>query len=800
MVLAWQAGQIQPMNRKRRARRGVIAFMAYHSGGLAEYGLTREVIDTRGMEAIEEYVAENISRSRALSCLSFDTYFHEIEREAVCMDRGVLQRALHLPHPNSNQIINFPSPLTITAGQVGTNGAITEQYANYEDFRNAYMELGLCITNFPNEVIEQLKAEVWQTFGALINPDMALRLAVGTDCFSPPELRMSGIDDEMTIDDLICSTQQGGKLVKVVGQVAEMGDPRKRAIKIAWRCKVNDCNGLINTYPDYFEDKEIKPDSCSHCGAGNAGNPRTAWVQAGEPDTSFVTFQRLMLRQTNTQKTTPPSLLVEVRGTHVHSMNQGEDVVITGIFGTHVENNNGKNERLHVLHATDLTRTSQDSVIEVTPTERHALASWKEEKNFQEVMDILTNVTAPNVIGHTREKQALLLQSVGSYANLPDGKRNFVHIMLIGDPGTAKSQLLSFACQGEAMHPGSNYATGARASIPGLIGGKSENARLLGSSRSTLQPGMLALIPPGGVAGIDEMHALGDQNVFTALNDAMETGQVSVQMQMKGTIQTRAPVLACANPKGGDNSRFDLYSGIPLIEQARLPVSFVSRFDLIFVFLDVVNDERDATIMGGMTAGMNSSNADPNESFPVEDGYRKYLQMCREVEAAPVLFDDEATKHLTDIFVKTRQNRVNGATVNFRWGAALQRLSCAVARLDLSSSVNKEHIDYAHSILVESLTTKEPNMVNEGGTGLGQEQSKVMDEIMRLLEDWSIMELGQKEFGDKKDAYAYVKKFWQLDSADYACPEERDFDTFLTTLSKQNKVERKGKNLGVKGL
>ena len=91
-------------------------------------------------------------------------------------------------------------------------------------------------------------------------------------------------------------------------------------------------------------------------------------------------------------------------------------------------------------------------------------------------------------------------------------------------------------------------------------------------------------------------------------------------------------------------------------------------------------------------------------------------------------------------------------------------------------------------------------MVNEGGTGLGQEQSKVMDEIMRLLEDWSIMELGQKEFGDKKDAYAYVKKFWQLDSADYACPEERDFDTFLTTLSKQNKVERKGKNLGVKGL
>lgn len=801
MVLAWQQNNIQPMNREDRAQRAVVAFMAYHSGFLQDYGFTRDYVDTRANNAIEQYVnSENIPRQRAISCMSFDSYFSEIGTEAICMDRGVLQRALHLPLPNSSESANIPSPLTIQVGQPGLASSDVVTFADYSDFRNAYMELGICITNFPNEVIEQLKATVWQTFGSIINADMALRLALGTDSFAPPEIRMSGIDDEMSINDLICSTQQDGRLVKIVGQVLEMGDARKRAIKIAWKCKVDNCGGLVNTFPDFFEDSEIKPDNCPHCGAGMQGNPRTAWVQDGAPNSSFITFQRLMLRQTNTQMTTPPTLLVEVRGTHVHAMNQGEDVVITGIFGTHVDKTGGKNERMCVLHATDLTRTSQDSVIEVNDTERHALAAWKEEHSLDEIMEILTRVTAPHVIGHTREKQALLLQAVGSYSGLPDGKRPFVHVLLIGDPGTAKSQLLNFACRNGNMHPGSNMATGARSSIPGLIGGKSENQRLLGASRTSLSPGMLALIPPGAIAGIDEMHALGDQNVFTALNDAMETGQVSVQMQMKGTIQTNTPILACANPKGGDNSRFDLYSGIPLIEQARLPVSFVSRFDLIFVFLDVVNDERDASIMEGMTAGMNHSEVDPNELFPVQDGYRKYLQLCRDVQAAPVLFDDEATKHLTDIFVKTRQNRVNGATVNFRWGAALQRLSCAVARLDLSSSVNKEHIDYAHSILVESLTTKEPNMVNEGGTGLGQEQSKVMDEIMRLLEDWSIMELGQKEFGDKKDAYAYVKKFWQLDSADYACPEERDFDTFLTTLSKQNKVERKGKNLGVKGL
>ena len=91
-------------------------------------------------------------------------------------------------------------------------------------------------------------------------------------------------------------------------------------------------------------------------------------------------------------------------------------------------------------------------------------------------------------------------------------------------------------------------------------------------------------------------------------------------------------------------------------------------------------------------------------------------------------------------------------------------------------------------------------MVQEAGTGLGQTQTKVMDEIFRLLEDWATIELGEKDFGPKKDAYAYVAKHWALDAADYPCPPEKDFDTFLASMQKQNMVERKGQNLGIKGL
>jgi hypothetical protein len=91
-------------------------------------------------------------------------------------------------------------------------------------------------------------------------------------------------------------------------------------------------------------------------------------------------------------------------------------------------------------------------------------------------------------------------------------------------------------------------------------------------------------------------------------------------------------------------------------------------------------------------------------------------------------------------------------------------------------------------------------MVNESGTGLGSSQTKVMDEILRLLESWATMELVEKDFGNKNDAHAYVKKFWELEPADFPCPEIRDFNSYLKTLSNQNRVELKGKLLSVKSL
>jgi|TARA_B100002052_G_scaffold275688_1_gene279789 replicative DNA helicase Mcm len=807
MVFAFQndGGEQQSVyNRNERVKRSLIAFMSYHSGYFEDLGFSAQNIDSRGHEAIPTYRTEGISERQAQACLSFNALFGATGVEAIRMDRHVLGRAIHMPPVNSQHVMNFPSPCTVhVLGQntEGVPGTFNVTYDDYQQFLESYQDLAFCIEYYPEIVMDALKSRIiWQEFGRRINNDMMLRLE--GEAFVPPEIRISGADDTLTINEVLTSQYHDGRLVTVVGQVLEMGDARKRAIRIAWKCMNPACGQHTFRIVDPFESLESKPTECDACGWGNRSitppPPKAEFVQDGAPSTTFITFQRLMLRQTDTQMTTPPQILVEVRGSHVNAMNQGEDVAITGIFRTIEDRNGTKVERLPLLFGTDLTRTSLDSTVVVTEPERAMLESWKQEHGFTQVMDYLTAATASHVIGHKTEKTALLMQSVGSYRNLPDGKRPFIHVLFVGDPGTAKSELLKFATR---MHPGSKRATGARSSVPGLVGGKSENQRLLGSSTTSLSPGLLALIPDGAIAGIDELHALGDDKVFTALNEAMEAGEVHVNMQMKGTIRTPTPILCCSNPRGGDNTRFDMAPDAePFLEQAKFPGAFTSRFDFIFGFFDVVDSELDGAIFAGMAGAMNVEENDPYAAFPIPDGYKKYLQLARDTVAAEVIWPNEVIEHAKQINHKARQNSVGGARVSKRWGATLLRASNAIARLDLSSTVSKEHVDFAYGILAESLTTKEPGMVGEATSGLSLAQSVVYDEVERLLNDWTIYELGTKDFGKKNDAHDYVHKNWGLDVADYPPPTLKDFDKMLDYFQSHNKVERRGQNIGIKGL
>lgn len=745
-------------SRKDRTRRALTAFMAYHSGYLGQYGLDTATQNSR-VDEVEQQFFSDIPQVRRNALRPFNTQFQLVGAEVIRIDGEVLRRGHHIPPVNSEAVQTFPSPLLILVNE-NSPQAFSEQFTDYEDFRHwLTQEMAYVVEGYPEVLTDCLKT-MWRTFGVRINEDMRLRL-IG-EAFVPPDVVLSGNVPELSINDALSTGAYDGKLVTVTGQVLEMGDVRKRPIRVAWKCLVDNCGMLTYTTPDPFEDENKKPDSCSQCGAGNSdSNVKASFVQDGAPNTTFITYQRLMARQTDTQMTTPPQILMELRGNQVFSVNQGEDVAMTGIFRTVSDPRSGnKMERIPLLFVTDVRRTSRDTVVEVSEVEELALRAWKDDHTFEEIIDMMTRATAPNVIGHNTAKKTLILQSIGGYANLADNKRKYIHALFIGDPGAAKTELKKFAL---TMHPASKEATGARTSIVGLIGGKSENQRLLGSSTTTLSPGLLALIPDGAIAAIDELHALGDPRIFSMLNDAMESGIVSVQMQMKGTIRTPTPVLGLANPMNGDNTKFDLTSGSEsLAKQSGLPVSFLSRFDVILVFLDRVEEERDRAIIEGMLNSVNNSLNNPYEVFPIDGGYNKYLQLCRDIAPHEQPLSDASVAKIAEIFVKARQNiDGDGASVNFRWGAALTRLSQAAARLDLANQVEPKHVDFAYSVLAESLTTTEPDMVVEGGTGFGKKQKERYEKVIAMLEPWTHQHGAEK--GLRSSFYAFVKENWEID-------------------------------------
>ena len=190
---------------------------------------------------------------------------------------------------------------------------------------------------------------------------------------------------------------------------------------------------------------------------------------------------------------------------------------------------------------------------------------WARESSFQEIIEQLTQSFAPQIIGRDYVKHALILQQAGgsTLAQRPD-----IHVALFGDPGTGKTVMARSAL---ALSPASRYISAERASIPGMVGGMSTKSELFSTGdKKVIVPGVLASVGPGGIAVIDEAHFLdsGGKDLSTKLNTALETQEVPLAMVDGGKVKTKTPVLFAANPKKGDNTKFDPSSNLTYAEQA----------------------------------------------------------------------------------------------------------------------------------------------------------------------------------------------------------------------------------------
>jgi DNA replication licensing factor MCM2 len=273
----------------------------------------------------------------------------------------------------------------------------------------------------------------------------------------------------------------------------------------------------------------------------------------------------------------------------------GEEIEVTGIYRNNYDaqlnNKNGFPVFATILEANNVVK-SHDQLAGFRMTEEDEQAIRRLARDPQVVDKIIRSV-APSIYGHTDIKTAVALSLFGGVAKVTKGEhhlRGDINVLLLGDPGTAKSQILKYV---EKTAHRAVFATGQGASAVGLTASVRRDPL---TSEWTLEGGALVLADKGTCL-IDEFDKMNDQD-RTSIHEAMEQQTISISKAgIVTTLQARCGIIAAANPIGG---RYN--STIPFSANVELTEPILSRFDILCVVRDTVDpaeDERLARFIVG---------------------------------------------------------------------------------------------------------------------------------------------------------------------------------------------------------
>lgn len=258
----------------------------------------------------------------------------------------------------------------------------------------------------------------------------------------------------------------------------------------------------------------------------------------------------------------------------------------------------------------------------------NAIFSEEEEQEFLEMSrrpdlyEVFANCIAPSIYGNQDIKKAIAcLLLGGSKKILPDGMklRGDINVLLLGDPGTAKSQLLKFV---EKVAPVAIYTSGKGSSAAGLTASVQRDH----TTREFYLEGGAMVLADGGVVCIDEFDKMRDED-RVAIHEAMEQQTISIAKAGITTIlNARTSVLAAANPIFG---RYDDLKTPG--ENIDFQTTILSRFDMIFIVRDDHDRGRDETIarhVMGIHMGGRGIEEQVEAEIPV-DKMKRYINYCK---------------------------------------------------------------------------------------------------------------------------------------------------------------------------
>lgn len=558
-------------------------------------------------------------------------------------------------------------------------------------------------------------------------------------------VRVSGLPDSFRVPVRKIRATHLGRLIAVEGIVTKISPVKQLLVEAVFRCK--GCGMELSVIQK--ESRLEKPEQCPHCSA--EGEHRRKGFDLVLDKSKFVDWQRFVLQERPEEL--PAGQLprsIEVVATHdlVDVVRPGDRAVVTGIL-TVSEEKGAKNQQpiyqMYLL-ANNIEVASREALdVEITPDDEkkiHELASRSD------IRDLIVSSIAPSIYGYPEIKKAIALLLFGGVPKLhPDGVRvrGDIHVLLIGDPGTAKSQLLRYTA---AVAPRGVYTSGKGSTAAGLTAAV---VREKNTGDFFLEAGALVLAD-GGIACIDEFDKM-DPKDRVSIHEAMEQQTVSIaKAGIVATLNARASILAAANPAFG---RY--LHGRPVTENIDLPPTILSRFDLIFVVTDLPNAERDRALAEYVVDFHRQVYPESLDHVIPHELLKKYIAYARKY-IKPKL-SEAAKKKLVDFYVEMRA-RSQGAdspiAITPRQLEALIRLAEAHARMSLSEVVSESDADAAIELMLAFLKSVgydiETRQFDIDIVMTGQPKSQ-RDRIVAVL---SLLEKMMKEAGGeavKKDDF-----------------------------------------------
>nr|CAD7399794.1 unnamed protein product [Timema poppensis] len=626
---------------------------------------------------------------------------------------------------------------------------------NDEVFKVMWPNLLEDLTDNPETTLNCMSLAMHQMVSTALENEVKLQLQDGDDIppIKLPIIRARPTNFEPVTELKNLKASYYGKLVSVRGTIIRVGNVKILCTWMAFLC--NSCRAMqcIKQPEGIF----TEPTSCSN----DDCRSRTFSPLISSPYTQTVNWQSVRLQELVADDRReggriPRTIECELMEDLLNSCVPGDVVTITGIVKVRnsEETTNKKAPSMFVMYieVVSLVNNKTNSasgkgfgaIVEFNIKDYYAIQQIHSEPN---IFRLLVNSLCPLIYGHEMVKAGLLLALFGGSMR-EDGGRADPHVLVVGDPGLGKSQMLQ-ACSSVA--PRGVYVCGNTSTASGLTVTLTRE----GGGNYSLEAGALVLADQGCCC-IDEFDKMSNQH--SALLEAMEQQSISIaKASVVCSLPARTSVLAAANPVGGHYDR-----GKTVSENLRLGSALLSRFDLVFILLDRPNEHLDSLLSEHVMALHSGLKHNPEAAAVLQQFYLDLRRQHQSLDSTPIT---------------TRQLE------------SLVRLVEARAKLELREEITEtdalDVVEVMKYSLVDTLSDEFGHLDfnrSQHGSGIStKNQAKTF-----------IAALQRRADGQSRSVFS-VQEMKEV--ANMAGVQVTDFFSFLSALNVQGFLLKKGPNL-----